>query len=191
MNEVASRLNLECTYLPTVKFDSIIPMIQAGGKADVGVSSFTITPERAEQIDFSDSYCDSNQGIVVIKGAYTNIDDLKGKKIGAQSGTTGLEWAQENIEGAEVIAYDEVTAIFAALDAGQIDAIAVDLPVAQSYVKNSYTGDEIIAEIPTGEQYGMVISKDNPALTKAINEALAAMRADGTYEEIYNKHFGV
>ena len=91
----------------------------------MGVSSFTITDKRLQQIDFTDSYCDVNQSITVRKDSgITDVSQLEGKKIGAQSGTTGYEWAAENIKDAEVTAYDEMTAVFAALDSGQIDAIS-------------------------------------------------------------------
>lgn len=191
MGLLAEEMGLEVEYLNSVKFDTIVPMVAAGGKADVGASSLTITAEREKEIDFTESYCDSNQGIVVMKDSgITEVAQLEGKKVGAQSGSTGHDWASENIAGATVVAYDEVTAIFAALQAGQIDAIANDLPVEQFLVKDAYPDAEIIAEIPTGEQYGIVVSKENPELTKALNEALAAIKANGKYDEAYAKWFG-
>lgn len=192
MKAIAEQIGLEAEYLPSTKFDTIVPMISAGGKADVGASGFTITEDRKKEIDFTDVIMDSNQGIVVMKDSgYTSVDQLAGKKIGAQSGTTGYDWAVENIEGADVIPFDEMTAVFAALQAGQIDAIASDLPVVQYYVANAYTDMDIIAEIPTGEQYAIVVSQDNPALTAAINEAIAELKDNGTYNELYQKWFGV
>ncbi len=191
MKALAEKMGLQAEYLPSTKFDTIVPMISAGGKADVGVSGFTVTEDRKKEIDFTDVIMDSNQGIVVMKDSgYTDVDQLAGKKIGAQSCTTGYDWAKENIEGAEVIPFDEMTAVFAALQSGQIDAIASDLPVVQYYVNNAYTDMQIIAEIPTGEQYAIVVSKDNPALTQALNDAIAEAKADGTYDEIYEKWFG-
>ena len=191
MKALAEKMGLQAEYLPSTKFDTIVPMISAGGKADVGVSGFTVTEDRKKEIDFTDVIMDSNQGIVVMKDSgYTDVAQLAGKKIGAQSGTTGYDWAVENIEGAEVIPFDEMTAVFAALQSGQIDAIASDLPVVQYYVNNAYTDMQIIAEIPTGEQYAIVVSKDNPALTQALNDAIAEAKADGTYDTIYEKWFG-
>lgn len=188
---LCAEMGLECNYLPSVKYDTILPMITAGGKADVGVSSFTITEARKKEVDFTQPYCDSNQGIVVMKdSSYKKASDLAGKKIGAQSGTTGYDWAAENIKGADVVAYDEMTAVFAALQAGQIEAVAVDLPVAQYYVKNAYKDAYVIEEIPTGEQYGIAVSKDNPELTKALDKALATVKQNGKYDELYKKWFG-
>ena len=169
----------------------IVPLISAGGKADVGVSGFTVTPKRAKEIDFTDVIMDINQGVAVMKDSgITSVDQLEGKKIGAQSGTTGYEWALENVEGAEVLAFDEMTGVFAALQSGRVDAVAADLPVVQYYVLNAYQDAEVIAEVPTGEQYAIVVSKDNPALTKALNEAIAKLKADGTYDQLTQKWFG-
>lgn len=187
MGLLAEEMGLECEYLPSTKFDTIVPLIQTGGKADVGVSSFTVTDERLEQVDFTDTYCDVNQSLTVRSDSgITSADQLEGKKIGAQSGTTGYEWAAENIKDAEVVAFDEMTAVFAALDSGQIDAVSVDLPVANYYVK-SYKDCQVIQEIPTGEQYAIAVNKDNPELTKALNKALQAVRDNGKYDELAAK----
>ena len=100
INEVADKLDLECEVLPAMKFDTIIPLIQQGGKADVGVSNITITDERWEQVDFTDSYMDSNQGLVTLAAdADVTEDDLnvEGTKIAVQAGTTGASWAEENL----------------------------------------------------------------------------------------------
>ena len=188
MGLLAEEMGLECSYLPSTKFDTIVPLIQTGGKADVGVSSFTVTDERLEQNDFTDTYCDVNQSLTVLKDSgITDVAQLEGKKVGAQTGTTGYEWAAENIKDVEVVGFDEMTAVFAALQSGQIDAVAVDLPVANYYVKTAYTDCQVIKEIPTGEQYAIVVSKDNPELTKALNTALKAVHENGKYDELAAK----
>ena len=187
MNLLAEEMGLECNYLPSTKFDTIVPLIKSGGKADVGVSSITINDDRLEKVDFTDVYCDVNQSITVLKtSGITDVAQLEGKKIGAQSGTTGYEWAAENIKDSEVIGFDEMTAVFLALQSGQIDGVSVDLPVANYYVR-TYTDCEVIKEIPTGEQYGIAVSKDNPELTKALNTALKAVKDNGKYDEIVAK----
>lgn len=187
---MAEQMGLEAEFSHQ-KFDSIIPLISAGGKADIGVSGFTVTEDRKKEIDFTDVLIDSNQGIVVNPDSgYASADDLAGKTIATQSGTTGYDWAVENISDANVVPYDEMTAVFSALQSGQAEAIVADLPVVQYYVKNAYPEMQIIEEIPTGEQYAIVVSKDNPALTEQLNAALAELKANGTYDEIYNKWFG-
>ena len=140
-----------------------------------------------QQVDFTDPYCNVNQSITVRSDSgITDVAQLEGKKIGAQSGTTGYEWAAENIKDAEVTGYDEMTAVFAALDSGQIDAVSVDLPVANYYVR-SYSDCQVIKEIPTGEQYAVAVSKENPELTKALNKALQAVHDNGKYDELAAK----
>ena len=145
------------------------------------------TDKRLQQVDFTDPYCNVNQSITVRSDSgITDVAQLEGKKIGAQSGTTGYEWAAENIKDAEVTGYDEMTAVFAALDSGQIDAVSVDLPVANYYVR-SYSDCQVIKEIPTGEQYAVAVSKENPELTKALNKALQAVHDNGKYDELAAK----
>ena len=192
MTAIAEKLGLEINYLPTMKFDTIIPAIAAGGTADVGVSGFTITPEREEEVDFSTPICDTNQCIVVPKGSdIASSEDLSGKIVGGQSGTTGIDWANENVpDAAEVVTFDEYTAVFAALQSGQVEAVVLDKPVADYYVNTAYDECEVVEEIPTGEQYGIAVSKDNPNLTAAINDAIAELQEDGTFAEIEEKWFG-
>ena len=166
MGLLAEEMGLEINYLPSTKFDTIVPLIQTGGKADVGVSGITITDERLDQVDFTDAVCDVNQSITVLKDSgVTDVAQLEGKKVGAQTGTTGYEWAAENIKGVEM----------------------VDLPVANYYVKTAYTDCQVIKEIPTGEQYAIAVSKDSPELTKALNTALKAVRENGKYDELAAK----
>lgn len=185
MGLLAEELGLESSYLPSTKFDTIVPLIKTGGKADVGVSGITITDERLESVDFTDPICDVNQSITVLKDSgVTDVAQLEGKKVGGQTGTTGYEWAAENIKDVEMVGFDEMTAVFAALQSGQIDAIAVDWPVANYYVKTAYDDCQIIKEIPTGEQYAIAVSKDNPELTKALNKAIKAVRENGKYDEL-------
>ena len=189
VKEIASRLGLKAD-IQNKKFDAIVPAIAAGGSADVGVSGITITPEREEQVLFSDSVCDSNQAIVVMKNSgITDVAQLEGKTIAAQSGTTGSDWAKENAPKATVTDFAEVTACFAALQSGQADAVCIDLPVAANIIKTAYQDADIIKEIPTGEQLGITVNKNNPALQSAINGILADMKADGTYQKLYDQWF--
>lgn len=193
MQAVCDRMGIELNYTDPMQFDTLLTAVSTN-QIDAAAASITITPEREEIVDFSDPYLDSNQSIVVLasSGIASRSDIASGMIVGVQSGTSGEAWANENLanNGVTVQNFDDVTTAFTALEAGKIDAIVNDLPVDQWMVKNSYTDCTIIEEIPTGEQYGIAISKDNPALTAAINEALAEIRADGTYDEIYAKWFG-
>ncbi|MDR1421753.1 MAG: ABC transporter substrate-binding protein [Coriobacteriales bacterium] len=187
---IGADLGYTVEYLPLQNFDTIIASVAAGSKMDIGFSSFTITDERKELVDFSIPYFDSNQACVVMKGSgYTSTTDLAGLTVGAQSGTTGESWANENIPGVTVKGYNQTSEALAALAAGDVEAIFFDEPVATEQVSTAYTDCEVIAVIPTGEQYGIAISKDNPGLTAAINASLQRLVDNGTYAQLFSKYF--
>jgi polar amino acid transport system substrate-binding protein len=187
---IGTELGVEAVYLPPQNFDSILASVDQGTKMDIGFSSFTITPEREELIDFSEPYFDSNQAVVALKAAgYADAKALDGKKVGAQSGTTGAEWVKENLPNAKLVEYTQTSEALAALQAGKIEAAVFDEPVAAEQVATTYTDAEIIEAIPTGEQYGIAVSKKNPGLTEAINKALTTLKENGTYKEIFSKYF--
>ncbi len=193
MGAIADKLGLTCEYLPAMKFDAIIPLIKQGGKADVGVSNFTITDERKAEIDFTDAYLDSNQGVVTRSDSEKdNAEALNAAdvKIACQSGTTGETWAQENLPKATIVSLDDPVQAVTGVSTGLYDAAAADLPVMSYLCSQSFTDCKVAIEVPTGEQYGIVVSKDNPGLTKAINEALSELEADGTVKELQVKWFG-
>ena len=189
MDAVAKKMGLEVNYLAPQKFDTIITTIKSGGKADVGVSSFTITDERSQEIDFTDPYFDSNQGLTVMNSSsYQSAADLAGQKVAAQSGTTGQTWAEENIPNVQMVPLDTATDCFAALQSGQVEAVALDLPTSRMEIAQSYPDAKVVQEIATGEQYGIAVSKDNTALRDAINKALADLKADGPYDQMMSKY---
>jgi polar amino acid transport system substrate-binding protein len=174
-------------------FDAIIPTIKQGGKADVGVSSFTITDARRQEIDFTDPYIDSNQSIVTRADATADTADALNaadKKIAVESGTTGEAWADENLSAATIVKLDDIVQCMTGTQTGLYDAVVCDLPVLAWECKNSYTDLKVAVEIPTGEQYGIVVSKDNPGLTQALNEGLAEMTSAGDLEALEVKWFG-
>ena len=189
---VAEKLGLEASYLPNQKFDTLVPLVKQGGKCDVAIAGITITDERSEEIDFTDPYLDSNQAIVVKKDSGETEESLNaaGKKVACQSGTTGDDWITENLASAERVPLDDVTAALTGVSTGLYDAMVIDLPVASYMLTQSFSDLEVAKEIPTGEQYGIAVSKDNPGLTVAISSALTAMETDGTMADIKVKWFG-
>lgn len=197
-NALGERLGLEVVYLPPMDFDSIIPMIKQGGKADIGNSAFSITEERKAEIDFTDAYLDSNLGVAVksdsgISGDETAVIDAlndASMTVAVQAGTTGEAWARENLPEATIVPLASVTVCMTGVSTGQYNAFCADLPVIAHQCTVSFTDCEIALEIPTGEQYGIVVSKDNPGLTAALNAALAEMEADGSMAELQEKWFG-
>jgi polar amino acid transport system substrate-binding protein len=195
MDAVAQKLGLTCEW-QQVKFDTIIPIIKQGGKADLGVSAFTITDEREEEIDFTNPYLDSNQGIAMKTANAPAEADVNstlnqaGVKVAVQSGTSGEAWAQENLPLATIVSLDDIIQAMTGVQAGLYDAACADLPVLEYMCTKSYTDLEVVEQIPTGEQYGIVVSEDNPELTAAINNALKELEDDGTVAALQEKWFG-
>jgi polar amino acid transport system substrate-binding protein len=193
MKAIGKKLGLEVEF-KTYKFDALITGLQAGTEFDSVASAMTITDERKKAIDFSDPYINSNQSLAVgVDSKITKPEDLKsGDKVGVQSGTTGEIWAKKNLapKGVVVTPYDDILAAFGALGAGDIVGVINDAPISQDVVKDPARKAKVVAEIPTGEQYGFAFNKDNTALRDAVNGALKEIKADGTYVEIYKKWFG-
>lgn len=166
----------------------------AAGKCDVAAAGMTITPERAQNITFSDPYFDATQALLAKKGTGAkSLEDVKAKglKLGAQASTTGLDHAKK--QGFNPTEYADSPKELLALQAGQADVIIQDLPVVLTWLKKPEVAEkfELIASLDTGEQYGIGMKKDaDPTLVKTINEELAKAKQDGTYEKIYVKWFG-
>ena len=191
MQEVCKRLGVETNYLSPQNFDSLITQVAGGSSMDVAVSSITINDERSELIDFSAPYFDSNQAVVTLADApYTTKEQLNGKPVGAQSGTTGEEWVKENLKDSQYTPYTMPTDALAALRAGKIEAVIYDSSVALNQISQDAGTYKLVEEIATGEQYGIAVNKNNPELLKAINNALSEMQKDGTMDKLKKKWFG-
>lgn len=187
VNAIAERLGLEVKIVKT-PFDTIFRNL-AQGRFDMVASATTITEERKRTVDFSDPYFNADQSVVVPADSdIQSVADLEGEVIGAQLGTTGAEYAQNEIDAADVRTYDVVDDAFQALQAGQIVAAIIDFPVAKR--AEVETGDvKVVETIQTDEQYGFAFAKESTALRDAVNRALAQIKQDGTYEEIFRKWF--
>ena len=191
MREVGKRAGFTPEF-QNVTFDGIIPGL-GNNLYDAAISAMTITEEREEQIDFSDPYFNADQSLLVPSDSdIRSTDDLADATVGVQLGTTGAAQAEEfQSEGTvgEVRTFDTIEDAFAALENGQVDAIINDLPVSQARANQSDGRLEIVETIPTGEQYGIAFPKDSE-LVDPVNEALAEIKEDGTYEKIYKKWIG-
>lgn len=191
VREIATRLDMEMEV--TVQEFEGIWLAPAAGTCDIVASAMTITEERAESALFSDPYFDADQSLLVPTenaDEFATLDDLAGGTIGVQSGTTGEDYAEENLpEGAETRSFTEEGPIFLALEAGDVDAVLQDLPVNgfRAVQDENFT---VVETYATGEEYGFAAAPDNDELIDAINAALAEIRDDGTYDEIHTEWFG-
>jgi polar amino acid transport system substrate-binding protein len=189
VNAVAENLGLEVTYQDT-SFDTIFRDLSQG-KFDAVVAATTITPEREQKVDFSDPYYAADQALVVTPGSdIATVEDLAGATVGAQDGTTGEAYANDETDASDVRGFPEGPDAIQALKAGQVDATIIDQPVAQDALEKE-GGIEIPTIIPTGELYGIPFAQDNDALRERVNEALKELKDDGTFDELYQKYFKI
>ena len=187
LNAIAEKMGVEPEYQDT-GFDTIFRDV-ANGQFDISAAATTITPERQEKVNFSDPYYEAQQALLVPEGSdIATTADLGGAIVGAQDGTTGETYANDETDAAEVRGFPEGPDAVAALRNGQVDAVIIDQPVAVDALEN--IGGVIIAEeIPTNELYGFAMAKQNTALLDAVNGALQEIKDDGTLAELYQKYF--
>lgn len=183
---VAEKLGLEL-QIEDMEFDSIITAVQTG-KVDIGFGAITVTEDRLKSIDFTDSYAQGVQ-VVVVKEDSTiaTPDDLKDKQIGVQLSTTGDIYAKDDYGADHVVEYNKGNDAIMALVQGKIDAVIIDNEPAKSYVKAN-EGLKILDTEYITEDYAACISKENTALTEAVNGALAELKEDGTIQSILDKY---
>jgi polar amino acid transport system substrate-binding protein len=160
-------------------------------QCDLVASAMTITPERQKVMDFSDSYYDSKQSLLVPTGSDIKaIGDLAGKKVGVQTGTTGEAYAKEHASDAKITAFPSDGEMYTALKGGSIDAILQDLPVNLDHQKDPKQPGKftIVEQYDTNEAYGFAMKKGS-ALVGKVNDALKALKDDGDYQKIYDTYF--
>ncbi|MDX1465966.1 MAG: transporter substrate-binding domain-containing protein [Halomonas sp.] len=191
ISEVAERAGFEYN-LRTMDFNGIIPAVQTGN-VDIAIAGITITDERAEIVDFSDPYYDSGLRILVGTNddSVQEIEDLKGKKIGTKVGSTSYDFLQENLgDDADITPYPGSSDMYMALLGGSVDAVFYDAPNVGYFSKTKGEGRvKVVGDLYEGQQYGIVFVQGSEWV-EPVNEALAEMKEDGTYDEIHAKWFG-
>lgn len=190
LDAIAKELDLSLA-VQDVGFDALQSgTTLASGTCDIGASAMTITDERKANLDFSDPYYDSLQSLLVPADSdIESIDDLDGKIVGVQQGTTGEAYASENAPGADLLQLPSDGELWPAIQAGTIDAILQDQPVNIEHEKAD-SGYKIVEEYNTDEQYGFAFAKgEKTALLDAVNGALQELRDSGDYQTIYDTYF--
>lgn len=174
--------------------DSSFDGLQSGqslnsGQCDLASSAMTITAERKKNIDFSTSYYDSKQSLLVPKGSpIKSIKDLAGKTVGVQQGTTGKSYTQQHApKTAKIPSFPSDAEMYQAIQAGQVDALLQDLPVNLEHTKKGKF--VIVQTFDTNESYGLAMKKGNRALVKAVDAQLADLKSSGRYDKLYDKYF--
>lgn len=185
MKAICQKLGVEPEFI-TVPFDGIIPGLN-NHKYDAIISSFTITVDREEVVDFSEPYYVAGQAIAIprtdtlVKG----IENLTGKRIGTQLGTTG-EILAKQIPRAEVISFDNISAAFIDMENGKLDAIINDRPTSQMII-NVRRSAKIVGPLLTKESYGIAVRQGDSKLLEAINAALKQLNDEGEIGQLQKK----
>ncbi len=184
-----------------IDFDSIVPSVQTG-KADIGIAGMTKTDERANIVDFTDSYYSASQVVIVKNDSeyanLTSVDEvlnaLKGKTIGCQSGTTGESYIKGSTElgysGIESATCRSLTSGYFAcnsLSNGQIDAVIIDSAPANLYV-TKYENLKVLPVTLTTEEYAMAVKKGNTELLNKLNDFIKEIKSNGKLDEIIEKY---
>lgn len=176
----------------SMEFDALTGAIQ-NGSIDVIASGMSITPERLKQVNFSDPYMDASLGIVIdaANEEITTKDDLKGKVVCAQIGTTGASEATKLVEeggAAEVQIFDTFNTCIQALLNGSVDAIINDMPVNDAYMAKNPDNVKILGDPFVADYYGIAVAQDNEELLEKLNTGLKNIIESGKYEEICVKY---
>ena len=173
-------------------FDALIPALRSG-QIDMIASGMDATPERQKQVSFTEPYFQDGYSVVVRKDntSINGFDDLKGRTVGSQVGTKGVDLATE--AGATVKQYDANSQGWMELQSGTCDAVVINTSVALYYMKEGGDKDlKIVGDAKKADAgIAMAVSKDKPELLEKVNKALADLKADGTYAKLYKKWFGV
>ena len=182
---IADKLGLEL-QIDDMDFDAALLSVQQG-KADIVMAGVTVTDERKAVMDFSDSYATGIQSIIVPKGSdIASPDDLAGKKIGTQRGTTGYIYCSDDFGDDAVVAYDNGLTAVQALNNGQVDAVVIDNAPAKEYVAAN-PGLKVLDTSYAEEDYAIGMAKGS-SLEAAVNAALEELKADGTLQSIVDKY---
>lgn len=183
---LAEKLGLKLEIMD-MDFSAIVTSVQTGG-VDIGLAGMTVTEERLENVNFTNSYATGVQVIIVKEDSdIASVDDLEGKLIGVQEGTTGYEYCSEDYGEENVLAYTNGATAVQNLVQGAVDCVVIDEQPALSFVEAN-EGLKILDTEYVIEDYAAAVSKENTALLDALNAALKELQEDGSIQKILDKY---
>lgn len=187
-NALCQEMKAKCE-INSQDWDSLIPSLQTD-KADAIMAGMSITPERAQTVDFTDAYFDNTLILVGKKGVVATISDVAGKTVGVQQATVSADYLAKNQPQAVVKTYDKQDNVYLDLNSGRIDFMLSDIVPALDWLKTETgQGFEVKGEqIDIGDKIGIAVRKDD-ALKAEFNTALATLKSNGKYQEILGKYF--
>ena len=189
VNAVAERLGAEVEIV-NIPFNGLFSAVQSG-RIDIATSSITITDERLQSVSFAQPYYDSDQSLTVAAEGPASLDEMKGKVVGVDTGSTGDMWATEHAEEygfADIRRYEGLAPAMLDLTAGRIDGYISDIPALLYYVKDK-PELKVVQRIETGEKYSMMFAK-NAELATQVNDVLTTLKEEGVLSELHQKWFG-
>ena len=183
---IADKLGLEL-QIDDMDFDAALLAVQQG-KADMVMAGVTVTDERQNVMDFTDSYATGIQSIIVKEDSdIASVDDLAGKKIGTQRGTTGYLYCSDDFGDENIVAYDDGLTAVQMLNNGQVDCVVIDNAPAKEFIAAN-PGLKLLDTAYVEESYAIGVGKGNTELKDAINTALEELKADGSLQAIVDKY---
>ena len=183
---IAEKLGLELV-VDDMDFSAVITSVQSG-KSDIAMAGMTVNEERKQNVDFTDSYANAVQVVIVPEdSSIASIDDLADVTIGCQEGTTGAIYCEDDFGADHVITYKDGSTATQALIQGKVDAVVIDNEPAKAYV-SANEGLKILDSEYANEDYAIGIGKDNAGLYNAVNDALKELISDGTVQSIVDKY---
>jgi arginine transport system substrate-binding protein len=190
-NALCKEMDATCTF-SNQSFDSLIPSLKFK-RVEAVMAGMDITPERQKQVLFSNPYYDNSALFIGVQGKYTSTDQLKGKKVGVQNGTTHQKFINDKHPEITTVPYDSYQNARLDLQNGRIDAVFGDTAVVTEWLKANpklaAVGDKVTDKAYFGTGLGIAVRKGNTELQQQFNSALEKVKQNGTYEAIYNKWF--
>ena len=182
---IADKMGMELE-IQDMAFDSLIPAVQSG-KADFTAAGMTVNEDRKKNVDFTDTYAQAAQVIIVKDGSEIKAPaDLDGKKIGVQTGTTGDIYAGD-IKDGNIQRFNKGMEAVMALTQGKVDAVVIDREPAKVFVKEN-AGLKILDEAFTEEEYAIAVKKGNTELLEKMNAAIKELKDSGELQKIVDKY---
>lgn len=174
----------------TMPFDGLIPSLTTNS-IDAAVAGITIKTSRMESVDFSNAYYKSGLSILVKNDSkIKSVDDLKGHLVATKKATSSVDYLKDHgIKDSDIKQFKNIDEAYQTLETGGVDAVLFDNPVNASFT-SEHKDVKVVGGLLTGEYYGIAVSKKKPELLDKINDGLAKIKEDGTYDKLFKKYFG-
>ena len=192
-NALCKEIDATCTF-SNQAFDSLIPSLKFR-RFDAAIAAMDVTEERAKQVDFSNIYYENSAVFVAAQGKFADAAQLSGKNVGVQNGTSHQSYLLEQLKGQDVkaVPYASYQNALMDLTSGRVDAVFADTAVAAEWLKKN-GGYQMVGKPVTDAKYfgagfAIAVNKGNKALLDSLNQGLAAIKADGSYQKLYDKYF--